>query len=205
MASLDVLGRDEELKAQAEQALRRAETGRQPGTHSGQDPTGSVVVLVDGDGRVEQVTVAREWRARLGVSGVADALFAAYTTAVQAVVEAAALEQLRSASGDRTHVAPQPGGAGDGDLDDELWLRQTWQVLHQLDADLERLARPLPVAAEQEVTSPSGCLTLRHRGGTVTAIVGDVRRIGQLDAGQLRHEAHSLLRTYALVRSQNRS
>ncbi|MGC5033759.1 hypothetical protein [Micromonospora sp. DT229] len=214
LATLDSLGSDEELREQATRALRQAETERRPSTHSGQDPTGAITVVVDTAGQVEEVTVSRDWRSRVGVSGAPDALFTAYTTAVQTAVEAVALQQLRADSDETAQAQPSgtggaaqaPSGASDeAEPDDEQWLRQTWQTLHDLDIELEGLARPPQVVSEQEVASPAGVLTLRMRDGAVVSIVGDIRRIGQLDAAALRYEAHALFRTYALVRSQKRS
>ncbi|MFG2062706.1 hypothetical protein ACGFIK_14945 [Micromonospora sp. NPDC048871] len=208
LATLDSLGSDEELREQVTLALRRAESDRRPSTHSGQDPTGAITVVVDSAGQVEDVTVTRDWRSRVGVSGAPEALFTAYTTAVQAAVETVALRQLRADSNEAAR--PQPNNTGEAAStsevgpDDEQWLRQTWQTLHDLDIELEGLARPPQMVSEQEVASPSGVLTLRMRDGGVVSIVGDVRRIAQLDAAALRYEAHALFRTYALVRSQNR-
>ncbi|MEV6368072.1 hypothetical protein AB0L86_14390 [Micromonospora musae] len=68
LASLDFLGSDAQLRAQAEYALRESETRRQLSVNSGQDPSGSIAVFVDEDGQVEEVTVGPAWRDQVGVS-----------------------------------------------------------------------------------------------------------------------------------------
>ncbi|TDC38677.1 hypothetical protein E1211_06440 [Micromonospora sp. 15K316] len=83
LASLDFLGTDAQLRAQAEYALRESDTRRQRTVNSGRDPTGSIAVFVDEDGQVEEVTVGPAWHSQVGVSGFADALFEAYAASTR--------------------------------------------------------------------------------------------------------------------------
>ncbi|MFI6067003.1 hypothetical protein ACIA47_17350 [Micromonospora sp. NPDC051227] len=203
LASLGFLGDDSVLREQADRALR--ETGRElrPEECSGADRTGSVRVVVDTQREVSSIAIARDWRSRLGPSGFADALFEAYAAAVQAALELAAL--LRMQTEQRGPAAPEReplGASSDRDVDEHTWLRDTWRTLNGLDADLDAAARLTRRTDESSMSSPNGCLTLRIRGGGITGITGDVRRIAQTDAGQLQFEARSLFRAFALTRSR---
>ncbi|WP_280841088.1 hypothetical protein [Micromonospora sp. A200] len=206
LASLDVLGSDTELRAQAQQAYLKTDTRQAPGTHTGQDRTGSIAVLVDGHRDVEDVSISQDWRSQLGVGGLADALFQAYTAALQTALEAAALRELQTDQDTPPPTAPASDAGQDDHVDEEhLWLRRTWRTLHEIDADLQRLAHEPNVDAEQAMSSPHGCLTLRLRGGSIVAITQDVARIARMDVGQVQFEARSLFQTYTLARARNRS
>lgn len=203
LASLDFLGDESVLREQADRALR--ETGRdlRPEECSGSDRSGSVRVMVDTRREVTDVTVARDWRNHLGPSGFADALFEAYSAAVQAALELAALLHLQTEQ--RGPAAPEREPLGtrpDRDVDEHTWLRDTWRTLDDLDADLNVAARLTTRTDESSMSSPTGCLTLRVRGGGITGITGDVRRIARVDTGQLQFEARSLFRAFALARSR---
>lgn len=205
LARIDFFGDDAELRRRAEDALAEADAMPQPSTFTGQDRAGSVTVVVDHSGDVQDVNIAREWRSHVGVGGVGDALFEAYTAASSAVVESVALQQLRrgpSAAPART--APSRGVNADDadDADDREWLRRTWLSLNDIDSHLERMRRPPDPVSDEEILSPSGSLTLRLRGGRVAAIVADVRRVALLDAGKLRFEARTLFQAFAESRSR---
>ncbi|WP_157745132.1 hypothetical protein [Micromonospora coxensis] len=203
LASLDGLGSAPELRARAEQVRREAQAQPAPDSPAGHDRTGSIAVHTDREGRVEDVTVLRDWRARLTPGEVPDALFEAYSTAMRAVVELAAIRRLTDDPTGSTASAARPGTGHDEDeLDEHLWLRRTWRTLHEIDADLERLTRQPDMPVEKTITSPNGCLTLHLRGSGITAITGSVERIGRLDAGELRFEARSLLQAHALASSR---
>lgn len=206
LASLDFLGSDTELQAQAHQAYLKTDFRQAPGTHAGQDRTGSVTVLVDAHRDVGDVSISRDWRSRLGGAGLADALFQAYTAALHTALEATALQELQTDQDTPPPTALASDAGQDDRVDEEhLWLRRTWRTLHEVDADLQRLAQESNVAAEQAISSPHGCLTLRLRGGSIVAITQDVGRIARMDAGQVQFEALSLFRTYTLARARNRS
>ncbi|SCG38292.1 hypothetical protein [Micromonospora coxensis] len=202
LASLDALGSDAELRAQAEQVRREAETQPAPDSPAGHDQTGSITVHTDREGHVKDVAVLRDWRARLTPGEVPDALFEAYSAAMRAVVELAAIRRLTDDPTEGSPAAARPGTRYDDELDEHLWLRRTWRTLHEIDADLERLARQPDMPVEKTITSLNGCLTLHLRGSGITAITGSVERIGRLDAGELRFEARSLFQAHALASSR---
>ncbi|MBM0255739.1 hypothetical protein [Micromonospora sp. 4G55] len=205
LASLDFLGSDVELRAQAQQAYLQTDSRQTPGTHTGKDSTGSVTVLIDAHRDVEDVSIAHDWRRQLGVGGLADALFQAYTAALHTALEATALQELQTDQDAPPPATPASGAAQDQEVDEHLWLRRTWRTLHEIDADLQRLTQEPNVEAEQAISSPYGSLALRLRGGSIVAITQDVGRIARMDAGQVQFEARSLFRTYTLARSRNRS
>ncbi|MEU1746673.1 hypothetical protein ACWD8I_06350 [Micromonospora arida] len=199
LASLDVLGDDSVLREQADRALREAGRQLRPEECSGVDQTGSVRVMVDTQRNVSSVTIAHDWRRRLGPSGFADALFGAYSAAVQAALEVAAL--LRLQTEERGPAAPDQeplGRSPERDVDQHTWLRDTWRTLSDLDAELHAATRLRRRTDESSMSSPNGCLTLHLRGGGITGITGDIRRIAQVDAGHLQFEADSLFRAFAL-------
>jgi len=218
LTSLDVLGTDAELRAQAEQALRERDPQPAPGLHAGRDETGSVTVFLADDGQVQDVTVARDWLRRIGPAGVGEALFDAYAAATRSTIEAAVLVELQqspatsaadaeaAAEAARPAEGRRPGAetAGSDEAADHQWLQRVWQTLHDIDTDLEDLARQRDVVPEQTVTSPHGSLTARHRAGGIVSITGDRDLLADLDAGQLQYEAHALLSACAEIRSQSR-
>ncbi len=205
LASLDTLGDDAQMRAQAEQVVQERDAHPESDVHVGRDQSGSFEVLVDDDAQVQDVTVERDWRARIGPAAVGQALFEAYVMAVQSAVETAAVRQMQQ----EPPVAPRAGseprsGAAD-EVDEHVWLRRVWQTLDSIDTDLERLWRPSDAPTEQTITSPHGGLTAQLRSGGIVAVTSDPARVAGLDAGQLRFEARSLLRTCAVIRSGDRS
>ncbi|MGW3855812.1 hypothetical protein [Micromonospora arida] len=200
LASLDFLGDDSVLREQADWALREAGRELRPEECSGTDHSGSVRVVVDSQREVSAVTIARDWRSQLGPSGFADALFEAYAAAVQAALELAALLRLQvDESGPAAPEQEPLDRSPDRDVDEHTWLRNTWRTLEDLDAELDAAARLPTRTDESSMSSPNGCLTLRIRGGGITGITGDVRRIARADADQLQFEARSLFRAFELA------
>ncbi|MET8358926.1 hypothetical protein [Micromonospora sp. NPDC005171] len=119
---------------------------------------------------------------------------------MQAALELAALlhlqvEERGPAAPDQEPLDRSP----DRDVDEHTWLRDTWRTLDDLGTDLDAAARLTTRTDESSMSSPNGCLTLRIRGGGITGITGDVRRIARADAGQLQFEARSLFRAFALA------
>ncbi|MFJ8581144.1 hypothetical protein [Micromonospora sp. NPDC093277] len=203
LASLDVLGTDSELRAQVEHAMREVDSRPAPDAFAGHDRTGSIMVRVSAAGQVEDVSVGRDWRTHLGLDGAAQALFEAYVAALQATLEAAALRALQRDQA-ASPPAAQAATAEPDEVDEHLWLRRTWQTLHEIDADLERLTHEPGPPAEETIPSPEGSLTVHVRAGSITAITGDVARLARLDVGQLRYEALDVLRSYDLAHPRNR-
>ncbi|MEW2427826.1 hypothetical protein AB0877_07425 [Micromonospora sp. NPDC047644] len=195
LASLDFLGDEAGLRQRVEQVLRE---GGNPDDSGGSDATRSVSVVVDAQRRVKAVLVGRGWRSEVGVAGFPAALFEAYSAALGAGLEEAALAQLQQGQGPstpprRTAVQASP------ELDEDVWSRETWRTLQGLDAELDRVAQLRVSPVEQVMTSPNGCLTLRIRASSIVGITGDTGRIARADAGQLRFEAQSVFGAFDLA------
>ncbi|WP_124774762.1 hypothetical protein [Micromonospora inaquosa] len=202
LTSLDFLGDDSALREHADRALRETGGELRPDECSGVDQTGSVRVVVDTQRDVSAVTIARDWRSQLSPNRFADALFEAYVGAVQAALELAALLHLNAEpSGPAVPDQEPPDRSADRDVDQHTWLRATWRTLNDLDAELDAAARPFRSAGESSMSSPDGCLTLHIRGGGITGITGDARRIARADAGELQFEARSLFGAFELARA----
>ncbi|MET8204287.1 hypothetical protein [Micromonospora taraxaci] len=160
LASLDFLGDNSLSREQADCALREAGRELRPGECPGADQTGAVRVVVDTQREVSAVTIARDWRSRLGPSGFADALFEAYAAAVEAALELAALLHLQAE--ERGPAAPKRkplDRSPERDVDEHTWLRDTWRTLSDLDAELDAAARLPRRTDESSMSSPNGCLT----------------------------------------------
>ncbi|MEU7800745.1 hypothetical protein AB0B10_15885 [Micromonospora arborensis] len=198
LASLDSLGDEAALQQHVEQILRERGPLSRTGGFRGSDATGSVSVVIDTQRRVETVRVGREWRSEVGVARFPAALFEAYTAAVGAALEQAALTELQQGQASPT----PPGRTGvqaSSELDEDVWSRATWRTLHGLDAELDRVVQLRVPPVEQVMSSPNGCLTLRIRANSIVGITGDTARIVRADAGQLQFEARSVLRAFDLA------
>ncbi|MFI7578322.1 hypothetical protein [Micromonospora sp. NPDC049497] len=199
LASLDFLGDESVLREQVERTLPGSSIPLQAGSCHGADVTGSVSVVVDASRRIESVVVGREWRSEVGVAGLPAALFDAYTNALGAALEQAAMARLQ----EERPAPPAPRRAATSEAyveaDEDAWSRATWRTLQGLDAELDRLARLRDSAVEDTMASPNGLLTLRIRAGSIIGITGDTRRIARADAGELQFEALSVLRAFDLA------
>ncbi|MEU7923265.1 hypothetical protein [Micromonospora zamorensis] len=197
LASLDFLGDEATLQRHVEQILRERGHLSHTGGFRGSDATGSVSVVIDPRRRVETVTVGREWRSEVGAARFPAVLFEAYTAAVGAALEQAALMELQQ--GQAPPTPPRRTVQAARELDEDMWSRATWRTLQGLDAELNRVAQLGISPAEQVMTSPNGCLTLRIRANSIVGITGDTSRIARADAGQLQFEARSVLRAFDLA------
>ncbi|MEU5672163.1 hypothetical protein ABZ749_17710 [Micromonospora sp. NPDC047753] len=197
LASLDFLGDEGALQRQVGQLLRESGHLSRTGGFRGSDATGSVFVVIDTQRRVEAVTVGREWRAEVGVARFPAVLFEAYSAAVGAALEQAALTELQQGQAPPRQTAVQASP----ELDEDVWSRATWRTLQGLDAELDRVAQLRVSPVEQVMTSPNGCLTLQVRANSIVGITGDTGRIARADAGQLQFEARSVLRAFDLARA----
>ncbi|MEU7975391.1 hypothetical protein AB0B48_25475 [Micromonospora sp. NPDC049089] len=200
LASLDFLGDEAALQRQVGQLLRESGDLSRTGGFRGSDATGSVFVVIDTHRRVDTVTVGREWRGEVGVARFPAALFEAYSAAVGAALEQAALTELQQGQAPPTPPRPTAVQASP-ELDEDVWSRATWRALQGLDAELDRVAQLRVSPVEQAMTSPNGCLTLRIRANSIVDITGDTARIARADAGQLQFEAQSVLRAFDLARA----
>jgi hypothetical protein len=204
LPSLDWLGDIGELRAQAEEVLRRSEVPARPEHLQGSDESGSIAVTVGARGRVVDVAVDRQWRERLEVGRFAEAVLEAYVAAVKASIEAAALAALvddRDADARAPATAPP---AVDPVLEGHDWLRAVWAALDANSAASRQLsAMDAPDRRQRTLSSPRGFLVLHLRGQGLERITGDVRRIAVADAAQLRQDA--LVALQAIAPGRDRS
>ena len=202
LASLDVLGDPADLEAQARQAM--AELGGDPNADrpEGADPTNSIWVTTDRDGRVQSVEVSRQWRDRIEPGEFGNALLAAYGSATMKAIAAAARSDLAEGDG---RPAP-PAEPVEAFLDGEDWLARMRDILGRADERVraaERLERSGAVDdADRTVVSPNGMLTVRLRGTTPVGITSDIMAIRRADAEQLRLEILDVFRDADLVAQQ---
>jgi hypothetical protein len=200
LASLDVLGDPADLEARARQAM--AELGDDPAADrpEGADPTNSIWVTADRDGRVQSVEVSRQWRDRVEPGEFGNALLAAYGSATMKAIAAAARADLAESDG---RPAPVAGPVGDTHPDGGDWLAHQRAILEQADERVraaERLERSGPVDdADRTVVSPNGMLTVRLRGGTLVGVTSDIMSIRRADAEQLRLEILDVFRDANLI------
>ncbi|MGC4815119.1 hypothetical protein ACLQ29_31780 [Micromonospora sp. DT228] len=198
LASLDFFGDEAALQQRVEQVLREGGIPSQTDGFCGSDATGSVSVVVDTRRRVKAVLVSREWRSEVGVARFPVVLFEAYSAAVGAALEQAALKEFQQ--GQAPPTLPRPTAVqASPELDEDVWSRATWRTLQGLDAELDRVAQLRVSPVEQVITSPNGCLTLRIRANSIVGITGDTGRIARADAGQLQFDARSVLRSFDLA------
>jgi hypothetical protein len=187
------------------------------------DPTGSIRVVVDARGRLEDVDIGRSWRSRLG-EGFTAALFETYTAAREQATTAQALAQLAAlehqvagparpdagAAGRLPEPAPMPEPAPRPKLEEKP-KREEKPVPEPADPrdrlaalrarfdrariTTERLARfaVIEVSGTREHTGPHGFLTARLRGYAIVGIGGDSRRFWYAETEQLRQDALDVL------------
>jgi hypothetical protein len=208
MASLDQLGDPAALEAQARRDLV-AMGGDVPQVSShieGADPTSTVWVTIDTDGRVEGIEVNRNWKDRLDAGAFAGALLAAYNNAQAKSIQARAAKALMAhIEGRPRHEARAAGPVDIGPSphdDPERWLRETMDDINTLAAQVQAIERgetDLPVETEAVVRSPNGLFTLRHQGRQVTEITGEIMQIRRTDAESLRLEALDLFKAAGLI------
>jgi hypothetical protein len=198
LASLDWLGDTNELRARAEEALRQSEPVGRPERPQGSDESGSISVTVDARGWVVDVAVDRQWRERLEAGRFAEAVLEAYTAAVKASIESAALAALADDQDAEPGAPATATPAIDPDLEGHDWLHAVWAVLDANRAASRQLsAIDAPDRHQRTLSSPRGFLTLHIRGQGLERITGDVRRIAVADAAQLRQDALVALQAIA--------
>jgi len=199
IASLDWLGDTGQLRAEAEEALRHAGDSTPSGERlEGTDESGAVSVTVDARGQAVKVEVSREWRDHLAVGRFAAALFEAYTSAVKASFEGAALAALASEQDAERRTPASSAPAVDPGLDGSDWLRAVWAVLDANEVASRRLsAMDSADRRQRTLTSPRGYFTLHLYGQGLERITGDVRRIALADAVQLGQDALAALQAVA--------
>lgn len=192
LASLDSVQDTERLRQQAEPVLREGRGRTRPGgPFDGADGSGSISVRVDDRARVVAVEIDRQWRERIEVSGFPQALFEAYTAAINDAFEAAAIASLAADHNRRPAAPPAPAAKPSPETDDRDWLQRVWDTLDRNRAELRRLSEidTSIRTRDRTLTSPAGHLTFRLQGHALAGITGSVARIATADAQQLRHEA----------------
>jgi hypothetical protein len=209
LSSLDFLGATADLQAQAQEQIREASGTAPPTSQQGADPSDSVWVSIDAEGRVEDVDISRSWRDRIEPGAFPAALFEAYLDGVRKVVSAVAVDAL--ASQEQTGGAPgsdRPAATGSAEppADEREWLSATWSLLEEVDEQLRRLDRINATIEARDgrrttLTSPHGYLSARIEGPAISEITGDVQRLRVAGTEQLRLEALALFRAAAELSS----
>jgi len=176
------LGDEETLRAQADELVRahRGTSGR----YQAADPSRSVQVTVDRAAKLVDVRISDNWTYHLAVERFADALFAAYTTAVRTalLVEAAGQEPPRATAPPLELV---PAG-----LSEEEWEYRTRALLADTEDELAALRHAEYVRpAEDELRGRYGYLTLYLRAGAPVGITAEPGALRSADAERLRQDA----------------
>lgn len=194
------------LRAEADDLARRVTRVQDPAVRfRGADPAGVVMVTVDGNGQVQDVSVGQEWR-RVGGS-------VELAGAVRAAVEAAGLDRLRgldeslseqldapepAAGSAAAPSAPGRAGAGSTEINELVAslseqatsestlaaLREVVQMLEGLDADLDQLSRRVE---DQQSRSYEGRSGARH---VVVRVTGQGEVVGVEYDSRWLHAAH---------------
>ncbi|HEX5542966.1 MAG TPA: hypothetical protein VFX60_15625 [Micromonospora sp.] len=201
LASLDFLGDPDELRAQAEQALRREGNDlRHTDRFEGADDTNSIHVVVDAQHRVTDIGISPQWKRRIGVDGFASALFDGYTVAMREATESAVRTALMAEPENHQDVSVPRPRTSESELGDEEWLRRTWATLHDIKAELRLLDQAEEAARldERTVSGPEGLVTLRLRGRSLVGVEADTRRIAFAAPDLLRFDALDAFRSAAV-------
>jgi hypothetical protein len=186
LSQLDALGDDQTLRAQAE-AFTAGQELVPASRYDSADPTQSIWVEVDPRGRFLGVEISRTWTDRMQAAQFADALFSAYSAAVQKAF-ATELAAGRIEQGAKPATEPRddrPSGAD--------WLAQAEARLHRIDEDLRRLPTG-PAEADREVRSPNGYLTLQLNAGSLSAITGNATALERAHRELLREDVLDVFR-----------
>jgi hypothetical protein len=182
LADLDVLGDTDELRAQAEAALRSAEV-EPSGTYRAGEPTGSIQVTVDHRGRLVDVRITQWWADRLAPDAFADTVFGLYTAAVRTAL----LAELSTEDDDRPpRTRPAPPGP---ELSLEDVLERARATIADNDAKLAALRRAEPVRDDEfELRSEHGYVTLHLRGASPVGLTANAGVLGYANTGVLRED-----------------
>lgn len=196
-----------DLETELRQSIPPGTPARPPERQVARDATGSVGVVVDSRGQVEDVTIDRQWRSRLNPDELLSALLDTYRTAVH---------QAREASVAARWVAR---GAGlDPPTPDDLPLdrqeeplltplgptadrAERWRRIREMRAQIaaqreRRKQREQALAdarRERERTGPHGYLTATIQFGSVLSITGDQSRFKYAETEHLQQDALAIL------------
>jgi hypothetical protein len=171
LASLDVLGSDEELRAAA-RAERPAPGPDADVDAEGRDASRTVAVRVDRRGHVSDVLISAWWRDDLTPAELPEAVLTAYRAALARATAHLAPDDPAGASPADAEAAPE-----DYDGDDHGWFLDVRRRLDRTEEALvrsgERLTRPSD--AERVVSGPDGLVRLVLTGTVVSEVQIDVR------------------------------
>lgn len=191
-----------ELRAEAAQLAEQLSAGqRDPDARfTGRDGDRMVEIVVDGDAQVVDVHIDRDWRDRLGPSGLGPAVLGALTDAINARALAWVEridEPVPPARRDEaTHR--QSGLPGDlTSLDAVGSIRDMIDLLDRFEAELSGLNDALErrLAEETVVRSGDRAVTVAIRGGTVADVQIDSRWLANASARQIGASIRETLRT----------
>lgn len=189
LTDLSVLGDPATLRKKAD-AERAAEgPPQQAGQYDATAEGGALWPSIDPKCRLISADVSTSWRGKLAPERFADALFAAYQSAVRRALAAAlAAPRPRPAA----PVTPPRPDYDLGSTDIGTWLDDFLADMR------ERRAAPANVYADldtvREVRSPNGYLTLRLRGGVLVGVTGSVPGLRSANPNLLRQDLLAVFR-----------
>jgi len=161
----DVLGDEDSLREQVDALL---ETVEPADSYQTADPSESIWVTVDPDGRLVDVLIRRTWPEHLEPATFGPALLGAYTAAAEKALA------VRMSMWEEPAPDTRPQVATDDGLSHEEWLRRVRGRLDEVDAKLLAMAREEPESpGEQEFRGVNGYLTLLMETGGLVGITAN--------------------------------
>lgn len=190
----------EELLREAEELRQQFEAGQDPSAeYAAQDDSGAVQVTIDGQGRVTDVELDRDWEDVVGVDGLGSAVLEAVNNAIlqrvaaweTAVAEPGSMPPRAADAGrgrvpdrDAPRPRPAPDPTGGRQVPASAAPTDPAQVLNWLEnlgTELEGFERRLSTRLQQETVgrSPGHHVTVTLTGGQVSSIDLDRRWLGR--------------------------
>lgn len=174
-----------------------------PSQHVASDTTGRVRVVVDAQGRVDDVEIDQRWRTQLAPEQLPNALMESYNAGRVRAGEAytAAVMAAREAGVPAPQLSDGPAKGGSErlrplgpDADREARWRRIREMLAEFEEGRARRARIIAEAGQtRELTGPCGYLTATVHRGTIVNITGDARKIQYASTDHLRQDALAIL------------
>jgi hypothetical protein len=193
----------DELEAELRRLLPPGTATRPPPQQEARDATGTVQVVVDARGQVEDVRIDQRWRKRLDPDGLLCALFDTYRAARSQAV--AAFTMARFAA---KQAGVEPPTLHDGPADRRFGSlsphrhgadrAERWRRILQMRVEIqERRERRARIESEirqpRDHNGPHGYLTATVQWGGIVGITGDAHLIQYADTEQLQQDALALL------------
>jgi hypothetical protein len=161
----DVLGDEDSLREQVDALL---ETVEPADSYQAADPSESIWVTVDPDGRLVDVLIRRTWPEHLEPATFGDALLGAYTAAAEKAMA------VRMSTWEDQAPVGQPQVAATDELSHEEWLARVRGRLDEVDAMQRAMARAETESpGEQEIRGVNGYLTMLTRAGGLVSITAN--------------------------------